>query len=519
MNEEKNLNDEMGNPTLDVEDNKSISFLESPFENKIFGEEMYGRTKPKKNLIILAIISFLLIAVIISAYLLIFNKPKNVFLLAINNEYKNIIKMFDNDWYIGYDEDAILSESTVDYDIVLSELVQSKIQEGEANGIIGLINNINGLNYKISSSIDYKNKEFVSQITLNEDKTTALDLNVYIQQKKMYLELKNLFDKIIELPEFDYDMIFQEGLIYSEDIEYVLKQIKNSFLKNLNDEDFTSSNAELEIDGKVEKIKKVTYTITSENGMVLIENILTELKENEKFLEALVRLSGQERVVIKNSINSILDTLKQNESNIEQDSEYVLLSVYTKGLMNKAVAYEILDKTEYSEEIIRIVKGDSIKLLVIFDGEEVFDMLVEFPDEKLIKVTSTQEDLEFTINIEYSNKECDIYYTFQSYGTKVYGKINFENEEVTKNKVYNTNLNFELNLDIEGIEQFMKLHIDTHSKTELGKTLGVPEVSNKVLLEEMTESDFEQILTNLLKNEFFQKYLLFNSNDDYIDMY
>ena len=51
----------------------------------------------------------------------------------------------------------------------------------------------------------------------------------YGQKEKIYIELKNLFDKYIEVPVKEYDTIFEssENL---EDSKYIVKTVKDSFL-------------------------------------------------------------------------------------------------------------------------------------------------------------------------------------------------------------------------------------------------------------------------------------------------
>lgn len=521
MNEEKNLNSEpieVLNPNEILENNGAI--LTETLEQEEIEELLFEKPKSKGNLFGLILLGIILASVLllVLGYFLIFNKPKNIFLKAINTEYKNFMSIFNNQFDyldINYKEDKVLSEGTLDYNVTLADEVLNEYPEEDDALIRDAIKDINALNYKVSSSIDYKNKEFVAQLSVDGKNENIIDLNVYALQERMYLELKNLFDKVIELPEFDYDILYEENVLDIEDLEYILEQIKNSFLNNLVDDDFSSIKSELEIDGKLEKLKKVTYKITSETVTALVENMLNDLKDNEEFIEALMRVTKQERSVINNAINSMLDMVKVKENTTKESSEYMEISVYTKGLMNEVVAYEILDKTKYSEEIIRIIKGEVTNFQVIYDGEEVFTALIEFPSNNLINITAKQDTSEFTLNIEYSANEYKMNYAFSEEEGKFYGKASLKKEEVTQDKVYNTNYSFEFAIDIDGIQEFMKVDCNMNIKTEVGKSLTVPEISNKVALEDMTDADLEQIMTKLMENEFFQKYIVTSTTDSY----
>lgn len=489
---ETRVNQDMNN--VPNEEPMATTYQQNQSNNQ--GQYDQQQSKKKKPTALIVIAAVLVICVIAAlAYYFIWNNPKNIFLNAVNNEYQalsnELSKLSGNDKLSK--EDVITTSGTLDFDIQATNELQSP-------EVTKLLEELSKLNMTVNTGVDRKNKEFAAEIMLNAEKDQLINVNMYGTKKSIYVELKNLLNKFIEVPmEEEYDNLFSDTNASIDDVDYVLNATKDSFLKNIDKKDFKQTKETIKVDGKDVKVTKTSYELNDKTATVLVEKMIKELKEDKKYVEKLASLSRKEETEVKEEMEDALKELKEENSS---SSDAVFLSIYTKGMMNEAVAYEVNAKTDYSDNKIRYTKGNTSTLVFTESGTEVLNITVKDEASNKKKITLTSDTIDMTIGVEDNDNIHKYVYTLneKESDAKMYGTLVLNTKEVAKNKKYQENVELEMFMDISGITKALTLKVNTAATTEVGKNLTIPEITNVTSIENLTEEDMNTILTNLSKN-------------------
>lgn len=452
----------------------------------------------KKNytplIIILGVVIVCVVAVM--AYYFIWNNPKNIFLNAVNSEYQTLSNKLSNlsdTNKISTTEDVVASKSTLDFDVKAS----SQLQDPQ---VTKLLSELSKLNLTVNSGVHRKNKEFAAELLLNSEKDELLNVGVYGTKKSIYVELKNLLNKFIEIPmEEEYDSLFNNSKVSIDDVDYIMNATKDSFLKNLDKKDFKQAKETIKIDKKDVKVTKTSYKLNDKTAKILVENMVKDLKKDKKFVEKLAAISGQKESEVKKDMD---DTIKEIAENTSSNEDVITLSIYTKGMMNEAMAYEFNQKNKYTENNIRYTKGKISTIVYTEDGDEQFHLTMQDETSNKSKLTFIANTVTLTINTEKKDDVHKYVYTLSEKESdmKIYGTVTANMKEVAKNKEYQQSMDIEMFMDISGITKALTFKANTEGTTEVGKEIKIPEIKNVTPVESLSEEDMATILTNLSKN-------------------
>ena len=109
----------------------------------------------------------------------------------------------------------------------------------------------------------------------------------------------------------------------------------------MNEKEFIKTSTKTDINGKNKAVKKITYSLNEKKSLILIKDILTELKENDKFIEKYANISNASKGKVKKDINQAIKKIKSDIKTATDNEKTIEMSVYTEGLLNKVVKYEI----------------------------------------------------------------------------------------------------------------------------------------------------------------------------------
>lgn len=235
-----------------------------------YNQQQSKKKKPTALIVVAAVLVICGIAAL--AYYFIWNNPKNIFLNAVNNEYQafsnELSKLSGNDKLSK--EDVITTSGTLNFDIQTINELQSPEEKK-------LLEELSKLNMTVNTGVDRKNKEFAAEIMLNAEKDQLINVNMYGTKKSIYIELKNLLNKFIEVPmEEEYDNLFSDTNASVDDVDYILNATKDSFLKNIDKKDFKQTKDTIKVDGKDVKVTKTSYELNDKTATVLVEKMIKE---------------------------------------------------------------------------------------------------------------------------------------------------------------------------------------------------------------------------------------------------
>lgn len=462
-----------------------------PVSNETEGYDFIP-TKKKGNKGPIVVILLVIAALAAVGYFLFTNmgNPKKMFVKSINKGYKEVEKFIDEAFKGDMNKPMVLSN-----DLKLNIKMDDSLLDANTKGLIDEINKI-----KLETEIGYdqKNKQMLMIVGALYDNKSLVNAGAYAKDEKMYFELKDLFDKYIEVPMEDYDTYFEQTTIDVDDVKYVLSKTKDAFVNSLDEKNFKKSKATIKIDGKNVKTTKVSYAVSEEKAMKLAKKAFSTLVKDSKYIEALATLSGIDKAEIKESMEEMIDELTEGIESGDLSKEDVLsFVVYTKGLNADAVGYEVVMKEE-DEEVgtISYYKGKSKdELKVVAAGEEL--MSASISDTKFVVEVNSEEDaVKLEILKKEKGKTTTYSYTITAGGSSISGDVVVEMIKENKDGSYEANISASASL-----MGMVEVTVSGNSKAEYKDKLSLPNVSNSVKADELTEADTNTIQTNLLKNE------------------
>ena len=229
----------------------------------------------------------------------------------------------------------------------------------------------------LGANVDYKNQEL-------------LQANAFFQagDQNVYFYVKDLFDKYFKVDmsdsteEFDIDAIFDVDTSDSENINKKIsdKIIKDTISENLKDEYFSKET----VDGMTKNTMKVTIAELRN----IYTNVITSLKDNEKYLNCF-----KDPEKLKENYEKILKTVQELDN--KYDTYSIEISIFTKGFSNKAKKVEtraIISENEEAKFVINEIDEMNYDFSLDIKSEEK-GMLI------------TAEALKGTIKIEDKSDE------------------------------------------------------------------------------------------------------------------
>ena len=450
----------------------------------------------KKKINKLWIILSVIVIVLLGGTYLYLNNSKNVFIKVLNKEYKNIENILDN-LDIDYDK-TIKINSDFSFDVNASDKYKDEINQN-------ILTEINSLEYFINAIHNSKNREFSFELNTKYDTKDLFDVAIYGQNKNIYVELKNLYDKYIEFPVEEYDSLFENPNIEINKIKYVLKTIKNNLFKNLNEKEFKKTKEKLNIKENKIQVNKIEYEFTEEKTIKILINIFKSLKKDKKFIKYISEIGLIDEKKVESDINEFIKDL---ESKTEfEDETFVSLSIYTKGLLNNYIGFEININNLGKINIYNY--NDIIYGNLYITGKKVAELTSkkqkENQYETIINIQNEEDKTNITINSKITENLIDIDYNIINSEIIIDGKLT---EKIKEKDSINTN-NSKLSINIKDNDELVAtININNNTTIEQTDELFTNILTKaKIKYENISEEDMNLIYENILKNETMMNFI------------
>lgn len=397
--------------------------------------EDFNVKKPKKKGLLIGgiIVAVAVIVAFVLIYFLVLTNPKFIF-------SKTIDKLFTVDSQ-NYDSMKVSTKLKADIDLE-DATYETELAEIEKCAIT------------FGAQMDVKNKQEIVDLGLEYDNQEVIDARVYYDDGEMYAYLEDIFDKYIEL-----DMDEESKAALDEVFETVTSEenMKNTekALAIVRDElktqikengEFEKKKDKIEIGEDEVKVTKSTVTISEKQSYKIAGNILSNLAENEEFLDCF------EDETIDNELEELAETMEKNKT---EGKGNIKVSLYTKGLLNN-------------------------KLVAV-------DAQIYVPEEETTIVASVIKEDEDIYSYSVSGKSNGIKFDFAN------GKV-----EIQKDKDSKKEQSGKTTITAEVIELgSVKLQIDY--VVEYNQGIDKINTSNSVNMNDLTEADIESIGTKLME--------------------
>lgn len=306
-------------------------------------------------------------------------------------------------------------------------------------------------------AVDLKNEllDFtVNATSLNigeELLSSPLNLELYLNDSKMYLLLQNFYDKYIYVTVPEVDELFKTV----NDINYsvLANGLQNALTNSLKAAEVEQKIEDITIDGKKHKANVIRIVWTANNQEKITTEFYRTLANDKDYVAECAKIVGISEEEMK---KQILENL-ENQEYEEEDSR---IEIYSALLGDSLYGIKILDKYEDENYIFEVYPIDNgYAITGTSDGQTNLKIDIKISSEANSKTVTSNTSIEATISVE--------------------------------EKVYKLELNVNIIKDVE--PKVEKVNVE-----------------NSIGVEDLTEEDMQTILNKILSFgnlESLQKYL------------
>ena len=361
--------------------------------------ESKGKSQKQKKIIVIFIISLiLLIAGIILSY---FSSAKYVAKRAVKVMSQNIIELANSRNQTGLEEN-FKTTSTIkvnlqsDYYQALSSL------STEYQVLSNLLRNLSNTETQITMIQDQQNKKMLINYDTKLSGQPLANVKYLVDNATEYYYIDGLTQSYVNNGNNRYFESLNSTTTTKENIEYIIEKITESAANNIKDE-YLSESYEKEY-------KKITVTLTENDMVEFLNNILEELKKDSKANQI---LTGYDKDFSKAKVT------KKDVAGLGT----VTINIYIDKLIGQIKKYEVIsdkDSITYYEgesKVIEIRNNDKlVTKLDITSKEDKTDIKITDENNKSIgsisiSKTSTNYDIvanitteEFSANFGYNSQ-------------------------------------------------------------------------------------------------------------------
>lgn len=329
---------------------------------------------------------------------------------------------------------------------------------------------INDIMFKGKIATDFDKKEMSNSITILDSDKELINVNMYAQNKNIYLDLAKLYDKPIKMTlDDEYDKIFDTYSTKNiNDVKTIISQFETALKSALKEEYFKSEDATVSVDGKDVKAVKHSLLLDEKTFNTIKKDVLTSLN-NDEFISALENISDEYNdgtVNVKDSLNEEISYLEEEIKDSDDKEIEVKVYLYTDNRGNVLKA-ELLNFDDVKIFGITKVNDNKYNFAIADDGtkKDVIsgDVTVDGKSVTIDMKLDLDETGELNHNFVIKISETMVDFTYSS---NDFGSLNAK-------------LNIKENKD----------------------ALSIPSLTNAVDYTELTEDDLNKIIVNITKDE------------------
>lgn len=295
---------------------------------------------------------------------------------------------------------------------------------------------------KLSINSIYKDDEQYSEVSFG-DESKSLTGNIYLKDSKVYIMLKDVFDKYYYL-----DM-------ESDSTDYVdaYKELKKSIVKVVN-EYFTDDKFTLTKDSNNDKL---SISLTGKDGVTLVLKFYEEIKNNDKIL-GLFTDDDTSLDEVKTGLKEDIDNLKE-EMDSYSDEVVISYDIY----LNK----NTLVKQELTIE----------DMVLTITGEDSGDITLISAGTTIVSGTYSKDNLNLKISSNMVN-----------------GEFSINRQNITEDKISG---DYKTTIKLTSGRSTIDVTINTNVKYDKSASIPNIDLSTAKSFDEMTDNELEEIYSKI----------------------
>lgn len=394
--------------------------------------------------------------------------------------------------------------------------------ESEDEDIQTLNEMLESSNIGLNMEIDTKNMIINESASVTFNNESLLNAIILLQDQKGYVYLKDWLDKYLQIPEDDFkdiDLTEYYNKLKTLDLDGIMEAIKEQLTTSILAQELVQENTTVILNGEETKVTASVLSLKGEERTTFTKDLLSNLKENEKFQTSLGSfkddiISGiNKSIQILNKKENFADNMQNEEllneiKDIENNREFKFI-IYTKGFLNEFVGVSIqqIDYKYTRTDGIDLLKHNKEKYeLVSYTTSELarqdnLNLVIENKKEDKNKGTATiiitvdEEQLIVTYNYEIQGNQTTFILAteIEGVGLTVSGNV-IENGK---------NIKGNITASVQE-ESFGKVNMDCNYDFTYDIEIQKVNVGNAVLIDELSEEDQTTFMTNFQNSSLYQ---------------
>lgn len=361
-----------------------------------------------------------------------------------------------------------------------------------------------GYTYGINVGVDPEEKSLQTGIVLKDKDNIEHSYYTFIKDNKKYLRFSS-YRELIYSGEADYDsasnilvsyndLLDVSSKLDSSEINYLITKVGDLVAGSISAEKLLKEDASITINGEITKVLCNKYTINNQVLSDTFAYVRDGILKDEKALEIISNLTEQDISQVRRSLEDADTTVKILESD-----EEIVISIFTYGLKNEIVGYELSDNKNDGNVHLYMKDGFfEFKSHALVNDEEtgkenetnIFIVGNKVEGKTKIGIKYNDEDVAALVINTWNDNMKDVDYDIKYNDTNYNGNIKFS-KDVNKDR---GKYNFELYVSVG--KEYIKFNMNAENTWNAevanimigsAKTLSDDEITQK-------ENDFIQTL-------------------------
>ena len=438
----------------------------------------------KKSRLLKKELLFIVLLMVISVILIVlgltiskYSKPKYIYGKTINEIYdytKNIITYDKKDTDLG---DNISLESLITLNINSDKDIFNTGYDLKT--LYKYYNNISRTKTKLTFKQDISNKKLLFNINSRLNNSVLTNHTYLVDNSTKYEYLYGFKDNYINLGNARYYETINKNKNISYNLEYLSNFIKDSLIRNINNNDITLSKEKTIINDNEVKLLKYEYKLDDMKLRLLINAVIKDLKEDERCNN------------IMNIINPNFSKYKiSDKKRLLDKHENLVFSIYTNNLYKvKKVVFTREDST-IKKDISFEPKAEIIEIKTYTDSKETStSTLKKVRNTYIASIIDDKEQTIGSIEINNEEKRSTMIVTISSKDKKIDINLDRNIIKLNENVNYNSNISLQMSiLDKTNMNKILNLNILSMNKVSKYAKIDVG-MNNIILLDSLSQQE------------------------------
>ncbi len=238
-----------------------------------------------------------------------------------------------------------------------------------------------GYTYGINAGIDPVNKTIQAGLSIKNASDVGYSYDRYLKDNKEYVRYSTFKDLMYigEMADSDVnelltsfeDIFATAENVNNDEINYLVDKLADLVVGSIQEDKLTKEDASININGENIKVTNNKYAINEETAKAMVKHIVDGLKNDEKTIEIIAKLTETEKDQIKEML-TYEESEEEEPTDTENDNKDLVIytNIYTLGMKAEIVGFA-LTTSEDDFDVHYYKKGDYFEVVMNTKSEDI----------------------------------------------------------------------------------------------------------------------------------------------------